>query len=91
MRQVTDAGSTAARQIKQITASNREHTSVVTSLARQLAEIREITDRNAHGVQATHGGTEDLLQRAEALLSITRGRGTRAARSGKPANGNGRV
>ena len=47
-----------------------------------LKEIREITDRNAHGVKETRGGTDDLLQRASALVSLTESPGRQLRANG---------
>jgi methyl-accepting chemotaxis protein len=63
-----------------ITAANREHSLVSSRLLTALKQIRDITDRNAHGVQETRGGTTDLLQRATALVSLTESRGGRQLR-----------
>jgi hypothetical protein len=35
-----------------------------------VAEVRQITDRNAAGVKQTRGGTDDLRRRAEALAAL---------------------
>ena len=44
--------------------------SVATALLTSLREIRQITDRNASGVKQTRGGTDDLLRRAQALVTM---------------------
>jgi hypothetical protein len=48
-----------------------------------VAEIREITTRNAGGVKQTRGNTDDLLKRANGLVTLV----------GQPVNGrsNGRA
>jgi methyl-accepting chemotaxis protein len=83
VKDISDAATSTARQIKLITTANREHSVVSAQLLNTLKQIREITDRNAHGVQETRGGTNDLLQRAAALASIAEG-GT-----GRHTRGNG--
>jgi methyl-accepting chemotaxis protein len=79
MKEMSGAAENTSKQIKLITVANREHSTVSTALLDSLRQIREITDRNAHGVKETRGGTDDLLERAEALISLTQARGNGGA------------
>jgi methyl-accepting chemotaxis protein len=89
VKDVSGAAENTAKQIKLITTSNREHSVVAAQLLNTLKQVREITDRNAHGVQETRGGTNDLLQRATALVSMAERSTGRHAR-GNGANRSGR-
>ncbi len=72
MREMTAAAQNAARQIKLITKANIEQSSAAAALLASVTEIREITDRNATGVKQTRGGTDDLLRRAQALVTLVK-------------------
>jgi len=89
VKDVSGAAENTAKQIKLITTANREHSVVAAQLLNTLKQVREITDRNAHGVQETRGGTNDLLQRATALVSMAERSTGRHAR-GNGANRSGR-
>ncbi len=79
MREMIAAAQNTAKQIKLITNANLEHSTVSGSLLRSVAEIRQITDRNASGVKQTRGGTDDLLRRAQASGRARRAAGPRAS------------
>jgi methyl-accepting chemotaxis protein len=89
VKDVADAAENTAKQIKLITIANREHSVVAGQLLDTLKQIREITDRNAHGVQETRGGTNDLVERAAALVSLAE-RSTGRHPRGYGANRSGR-
>jgi methyl-accepting chemotaxis protein len=89
VKDVADAAENTAKQIKLITIANREHSVVAGQLLDTLKQIREITDRNAHGVQETRGGTNDLVERAAALVSMAE-RSTGRHPRGNGANRSGR-
>lgn len=90
LKDMTDAVENTAKQIKLITGANREHSVVSSQLLATLKDIREITDRNAHGVKETRGGTDDLLQRASALVSLTETRAGRQPRANGGAHPRGK-
>jgi methyl-accepting chemotaxis protein len=91
MKDMSDAAENTARQIKMITSANREHSTVSGGLLVTLKQIRDITDRNAHGVKETRGGTTDLLERAAALVSLTESHtGARQARGNGGSQHRGR-
>jgi methyl-accepting chemotaxis protein len=90
MKDMSEAAENTSKQIRLITNANREHSTVATGLLTTLKQIRDITDRNVHGVRETHGGTTDLLQRAEALVSLAETPGRRQARGNGGAHPRGR-
>ena len=70
MRDMAGSIQNVTRHVAQITRANREHSSVATSLVASVAEVREITERNASGVKRTRTSTDDLLRRAEVLTAL---------------------
>jgi len=70
MRSMTTDAQNTAKQIKLISAANIEHSASAAALLGSVAEIRQITDRNAAGVKQTRGGTDDLRRRAQALAAL---------------------
>ena len=83
MRGMTADVQNAAKQIKLITTANIEHSTTAAVLLASIAEIRQITDRNAAGVKQTRGGTDDLRRRAQALAALVE----RSATSPRKTNG----
>jgi methyl-accepting chemotaxis protein len=82
VQEISGVAASTARQIKQITRANKEHSSVSASLLAQLEDVRRITDRNAAGVQETRGSMSRLLEEAQALTdSVGKARAT-AGRGG---------
>ena len=61
MREMTGAANNTAKQIKLITAANREHSTASAAILAALADIRQVTERNAQGVQETLSGATRLL------------------------------
>jgi methyl-accepting chemotaxis protein len=82
MKDMSQAAENTAKQIKRITTANREQSTVSSALVGMLNEVRQVTDRNAHGANETRGGTTDLLQRAESLLLLAERQGGRHPRRG---------
>jgi methyl-accepting chemotaxis protein len=70
MRDMLSFAQGMAKQIKLISTANVEHSSAASALLTSVSEIRQITDRNAAGVKQTRGGTDDLLRRAQALITL---------------------
>ena len=55
-----------------------------------LAEVRQVTDRNARGVQQTRTNTADLLRQAEALNAMVERDAAGSSRSnGRSGGANG--
>ena len=88
MRDMTSAAASTAKQIKLISRSNVEQSSAAAGLLTSMNELLHITDRNATGVRQTRGGTDELLRRAQALVTMVdrpakhrrNGRATRSTR-----------
>ena len=87
MKELTGASLNTARQIKLISASNREHSSVSGGLLAQLQEVRRITDQNVKSARDTRGGTAELTRQASTLAGSLGGRKAGAER---PRTTNGR-
>ena len=83
MREMAVAAQNTAKQIKLVTKANIEQSAAAASLLTSVSEIRQITDRNAHGVKQTRGGTDDLLRRAQTLIALA----GQPAPSGRFGNG----
>ena len=79
------AANANAKDIKLITHANLAQSGAAARLVTDLADIRQVTERNVEGVKQTQGGTADLLRQAEALVGIM-GHAT----TGRPTNGRGR-
>ena len=81
MKELTGASLNTAKQIKLISAANREHSSVSGSLLAQLQEIRRITDENVRSARDTRGGTAELTRQASTLVGSLAARKVAPARS----------
>ena len=90
MKEISGATADIGRQIRLVSAANREHSSGAGRLLGQVRSVRTVSQRNTEGVRESRGATDALVQHAEALrAAITRG----AAKNGPPRrNGsNGRA
>ena len=67
---MTASAANTTKQIKGITAANKEHSQTAGAALEDLAELRRITDRNADGVRQTREGTADLVRAAQALTAM---------------------
>jgi methyl-accepting chemotaxis protein len=90
MKDVVAAVSNTSKQIKLIHRANREHTTVAGGLLEQVADVRRVAERNAHGVSETRSSVEDLRNQAIALGSAGDGTqgpplATTTRRSARPA------
>jgi methyl-accepting chemotaxis protein len=84
MRAMTTDAQSTAKQVKLISQANLELSAAAATLLGSVAEVRQITDRNAAGVKQTRGGTDDLRRRAQALAALVNKPAT-------PRKTNGRV
>jgi methyl-accepting chemotaxis protein len=90
-REMTTATQTISKEIQLITLSNRGHLESSQKILGTLTDIREITERNGRGVEATLEGTTDLAENARQLASIMDNMTAGAARRGaKPARRGGK-
>jgi hypothetical protein len=98
-RDMTTAAQSISKEIGLITRSNRQHVTSAEQVLGTLTDIRRITERNARGVEATLGGTANLIARAQQLAELVgdagaEGRGENGAGgpapSGARANGRSR-
>jgi methyl-accepting chemotaxis protein len=87
MKELTGASINTARQIKLISAANREHSSVSGNLLGQLETIRRITDQNVRSARDTRGGTAELARQASTLAGSL---GVRKSGAGRPRTANGK-
>jgi len=90
MKEISGATADIGRQIRLVSAANREHSSGAGRLLSQVKSVRTVSQRNTEGVRESRGATDALVQHAEALrAAITRG----AAKNSPPRrNGsNGRA
>ena len=87
MKELTGASINTARQIKLISAANREHSSVSGNLLGQLETIRRITDQNVRSARDTRGGTAELARQASTLAGSL---GVRKSAEGRPRTANGK-
>ena len=69
MKEMHASAQNTGNQIRLITNANREHSTVSTSIISALADIRQVTERNAGGVRRTRDGAKDLLKRTAALTA----------------------
>ena len=56
MREMSLATQNTVKQMKLITAANREHSTVAASVQGSLGELRELSDRNVRRIQQAVGG-----------------------------------
>jgi methyl-accepting chemotaxis protein len=90
MREMAAATANTTKQIKLISGANRAHVQTSQALLEGLAEVREVTDRNARGVQQTRTNTADLLRQAEALNAMVERDAAGSSRSnGRSGGANG--
>jgi methyl-accepting chemotaxis protein len=70
MREMTTSSNDVAKQIKLITRANVEHSIGADNILQTLSNVRQITERNARGVEATLTETTGLLAQAQELAAI---------------------
>jgi methyl-accepting chemotaxis protein len=70
IKEMTDAAENIARQMELITRANRDHSTSSAAILEALTMIRQSTDRNVQGIAETRRSAEDLLQRAQSLITI---------------------
>jgi hypothetical protein len=69
-RDMTAAIENVSKEVGRITLSNRQHLDSSEKILGTLTDIRQITERNAQGVNATLSGTTNLNERARQLVEI---------------------
>jgi methyl-accepting chemotaxis protein len=84
MKEMAKAAESSAREIRSVAKGNQQHSKGTAKVVGQLAEIRQITQRNAEGVSRTRGGTADLIEQARALTGLMN---TPQSRSSNGRNG----
>jgi hypothetical protein len=72
-RDMTAATQNVSKEVGRITLSNRGLLNSSKNVLGTLTEIRQITERNAQGVNATLSGTANLSEYARRLVGITDG------------------
>jgi hypothetical protein len=70
---MTAATENISKEVGLITRSNRQHLSSSESVLGTLTAIRQITERNARGVEATLNATTTLNEMARRLMEMTGG------------------
>ena len=76
LKEMTTASENVARQVRVISAANREHSTAGNTILNHIAEVRRISDRNAAGAKETSASSEMLLRTAESLLNVIEAGGT---------------
>jgi hypothetical protein len=84
-RDMTTAAQSISKEIGLITRSNRQHLTSAEQMLGVLTDIRQITERNARGVETTLSGAANLMERAQQLADLVGG----AAAGGEAENGAG--
>jgi len=72
-RDMTAATENISKEVGLITRSNRQHLSSSGKVLGTLTEIRQITERNGRGVEATLSVTTNLNEMARRLIEMTGG------------------
>jgi methyl-accepting chemotaxis protein len=69
-RDAASASNNVSKQVKLITAATAAQALAAEKSTKAIGEIREITDRNAKGIQASRTVTESIINGTTALVAI---------------------